>query len=239
VPNAVQTGRYATEFVATNPGVNPVTLRVTLVTTDTVLEETLAPGATFYVPDFFAELRRRGLPHAPAADAEVRSPLYLTGGAGFTRLYAGIRVFNAPSAGRSYGVFEPAVPWDAHYAFSAVVPDLRQDERTRTNLGIVNLDVVNQSPMTFRVEIVDGETGRLAASTDVTLAVNELRQFNAALRDMAPGTKRAFARVTYVLSAGNCGDCGAKPFVAYAVVNDGSEPGQGTGDGSFVPGIPE
>jgi hypothetical protein len=236
VPSAVQTGRYATEFVATNPGVNPVTLSVKLVTTDTVLEETLAPGATFYVPDFFAELRRRGLPNAPAADAEVMSPLSLTGGVvasgfGFPMLYAGIRVSSAPSAGRSYGVFEPAMPPDGRY--SAVVPDLRQDERTRTNLGIVNLtETFFHSPMTFRVEITDGETGRLvAARDDLRLDVNELRQLNAILNDMAPGTKRAWARVTPLP--------GPAQFAAYAVVNDGPEPGQGTGDGSFVPGIPE
>jgi len=245
VPSAVQTGRYATEFVATNPGVNPVTLSVKLVATDTVLEETLAPGATFYVPDFFAELRRRGLPNAPAADAEVMSPLSLTGGVvasgfGFPMLYAGIRVSSTPSAGRSYGVFEPAMPPDAQYrkGFSAVVPDLRQDERTRTNLGIVNLtETYDHSPMTFRVEITDGETGRLvAARDDLRLDVNELRQLNAILNDLAPGTKRAWARVT---SLPNVDVSGAVRIAAYAVVNDGPEPGQGTGDGSFVPGIPE
>jgi FG-GAP-like repeat len=236
VPSAVQSGRYATEFVATNPEAQPLALQVTLVATGTVLEETLAPGATFYLPDLFAELRRRGLPGAPAADAQVVSPFYLTAGAGFTRLYAGIRVSSAPSAGTSYGVFEAATAEHNLYSDSAVVPDLRQDERTRTNLGILNLD----SPMTFRIEITDGETGRLVTMRDdLRLEAHELRQLNAILNDMAPGTKRAFARVTPVSSAGNCGDCGAKLFVAYAVVNDGPEPGQGTGDGSFVPAIPE
>jgi len=173
------------------------------------------------------------------------SPLSLTGGVvasgfGFPMLYAGIRVSSTPSAGRSYGVFEPAMPPDAQYrkGFSAVVPDLRQDERTRTNLGIVNLtETYDHSPMTFRVEITDGETGRLvAARDDLRLDVNELRQLNAILNDLAPGTKRAWARVT---SLPNVDVSGAVRIAAYAVVNDGPEPGQGTGDGSFVPGIPE
>ena len=231
VPSAVQTGRYATELVVTNPLAQPLPLQVTLVATGTVLEETLAPGATFYLPDLFAELRRRGLPGAPAADAQIVSPLYLSSSAGSARLYAGIRVSSAPAAGRSYGVFEPATPQDALYAFSAVVPDLRQDARTRTNLGLLNLSMF---PLTFRVEIVDGETGSLAASTDASLATNEFRQLNAVLRDLAPGTKRAFARITPVSSAGY-----GVYFAAYAVVNDGAQPGQGTDDGSFVPAIPE
>ena len=138
VPSAVQTARYATEFVATNPGVDPVTLQVTLVTTGTVLEETLAPGATFYVPDFFAELRNRGLPGAPAAGAAVVSPLYLRA-SGFPQVFAGIRVSSGVSGGPSYGVFEPATSQDPLDAYSAVVPDLRQDGLTRTNLGILNL----------------------------------------------------------------------------------------------------
>jgi hypothetical protein len=102
---------------------------------------------------------------------------------------------------------------------------------TRTNLGILNL---YPSPISFRLEITDGETAELAASTDVQLAANELRQLNAVLNDMAPGTKHGWARVTPVLQSGQ-----PTQFAAYAVVNDGAEPGQGTGDGSFVLGIPE
>ena len=62
VPNAVRTSRYVTELVATNPGSKPVTLQITLVTTGTLFEQTIPAGATFYVPDFFAEVLRRGLP---------------------------------------------------------------------------------------------------------------------------------------------------------------------------------
>ena len=176
VPSAVQTARYATEFVATNPGVDPVTLRVTLPTTGTILEETLGPGATFYVPDFFAELRNRGLSGAPAAGAAVVSPLYVRA-SGFPQVFAGIRVSSGVSGGPSYGVFEPAIPQDPLDAYSAVVPDLRQDASTRTNLGILNLV---GGPMTFRVDVVDGETGVLVASRDdLVLAGNELRQLNA------------------------------------------------------------
>ncbi len=230
VPSAVQTARYATEFVATNPGVDPVMLKVTLVTTGTVLEETLAPGATFYVPDFFAELRSRGLPGAPAAGAGVVSPLFLRA-SGFPQVFAGIRVSSGVSGGSSYGVFETATPQDPLDAFSAVVPDLRQDARTRTNLGILNLV---SGPMKFRVDIIDGMTGGLVASRDdLVLAGFEQRQLNSVLNDLAPGTTRAWARVTPLAPYAPV------PFAAYSVVNDGPQPGRGTDDGSFVPGIPE
>ena len=230
VPSAVQTARYATEFVATNPGLDPTTLQVTLASTGTVFEQTLAPGETFYVTDFFAELRRRGLPGAPAAGANVTSPLSLRA-SGYPQIYAGIRVSSGAAGGPSYGVFELATPQDPLNAYSAVVPDLRQDTTTRTNLGIVNLV---SGPMTYRLEIVDGETGGLVASRDdLVLAANELRQLNSVLLDLAPGTTRAWARVTPLAPYAPV------RFGAYAVVNDGPRPGQGTDDGSFVPGIPE
>jgi VCBS repeat protein len=230
VPSAVQSARYATEFVATNPGVDPVTLRVTLVTTGTVLQETISPGATFYVRDFFAELRNRGLPGAPTAGAAVVSPLYLRA-SGFWQVFAGIRVASGVAGGASYGVFEPAIPRDPLNASSAVVPDLTQDGSTRTNLGILNLTSAQPA---FRVEIFDGMTGGLVASRDdLVLKGNELRQLNSVLLDLAPGTTRAWARVSPLAPYAPL------PFSAYAVVNDGAEPGQGTGDGSFIPGIPE
>ncbi len=122
VPNAAQTSRYGTEFMATNTGTEPLPLRVTLVVTGTVLTETVAPGATFYLPDLFAEMRRRGLDGVPAAGTPVVSPLYLQGMSGQTQLYAGIRVSSAPVSGRSYGVYEPAVSQELHGGYSMRPP---------------------------------------------------------------------------------------------------------------------
>jgi len=129
--------------------------------------------------------------------------------------------------GRSHGLFEPAV-LEPHHSTSVIVPDLRQDETTRTNLAIVNL---RSQSATFRLEIFDGATGHLAASRDeIPLARNELLQIDAVLREMCPGVERAWARIR----AGADGS-----FLAYAVINDGAAPGRGTDDGSFVLGLPE
>ena len=50
------------------------------------------------------------------------------------------------------------------------------------------------------------------------------------LADHAAGTRQGYARVTKV--AGN------NPFIAYAVLNDGGQPGERTGDGAFVGSTP-
>lgn len=227
VPVAVQTSRYATELVVTNPGEQPVRVDVSLVATGTTLRETIAPRATFHVPDFFAELRRRGLDGAPAAGVAIASPLYVGPYGATNGVLAGVRVTSVTPDGLSHGLFEPAV-LEPHHATSVVVPDLRQDGKTRTNLAIVNL---RSQSATFRLEIFDGATGHLAASRDeIPLARNELLQIDAVLREMCPGVERAWARIR----AGADGS-----FLAYAVINDGAAPGRGTDDGSFVLGLPE
>lgn len=226
VPSVIQSARYATEVVVTNPGEEAVPIRITLVATGTILEETLAPHQVFHLPDLFAELRRRGLAGAPGPDVAIASPLYVTSPY-LRKVLVGARVSTAASGGRHYGLFEPAVDGYGPGSGAATVPDLRQDERLRTNLGIVNLG----GAIPFRVEIHDGESGNLVATRDVgSLASGELIQLNAVLRDLAPSTRRAWARIVPSVPT---------RFVAYGVVMDGPEPGLGTDDGSFVCGLPE
>ena len=157
IPNAAQTSRYGTEFVATNTGSDPLPIRVTLVATGTVLTETVASGATFYIPDLFAEMRRRGLDGAPAADAVVVSPLYLHGRNGLTQLYAGIRVSTAPASGRSYGVFEPAMARDPQRV-------LRRHTRPPAGRGHADESGIVGGPVEYRVDIFDGATGAFAGT---------------------------------------------------------------------------
>ncbi len=227
VPVAIQSSRYATELVVTNPGEQPVQVDLTLAATGTTLRETIAPRATFHVPDLFAELRHRGLAGAPAAGDAIASPLYVGPYGATNGVLAGVRVTSVTPDGRSHGLFEPAV-LEPHHATSVIVPDLRQDGKTRTNLAVVNL---RSQSATFELEVFDGATGRLAASRDeIPLARNELLQINAVLREMCPGVERAWARIRPAVEGS---------FVAYAVINDGSAPGRGTDDGSFVMGLPE
>lgn len=226
LPAVVQTERYATELVVTNPGDAAVSVRATLVATGTLLEETLAPRQVLYLADLFAELRRRGLAGAPAAGTAIASPLSVCS-SGFPRLLAGARVSTAAPGGRHFGLYEPAVPQDADHATSVVVPDLRQDASIRTNLAIVNIGPATS----FRVEIHDGTTGQIVASREgVALASGEHLQLSSVLRDLAPSTNRGWARVVAP---------DRYEFLAYGVVMDGAEPGLGTDDGSFVLGLPE
>ncbi len=116
-------------------------------------------------------------------------------------------------------------------ARSAIVPDLRQDARFRSNLVIAELYELSQ-PALYRVELFDAG-GRQVASREVRPAGAGWLQINRILADWAPGTQRGWARVTQIepLSTEDLTHAG---FVTYAVINDGAAPGLGTGDGSIV-----
>jgi hypothetical protein len=228
VPNAVQTTRYTTEFVATNPGPLPsiLTVRIGPFGGPTFKQE-VAAGETYFIPDLFAEFRRRGVVGAPAAGANAVAPLTLEADAFFA---AGVRVSSTPEPGRWFGVFEPATHVDVSDAI--VLPSLRQDQAFRTNVGI---SLTGGYPVGFRLDVFDA-SGRLAGTKDdIHVPADGVLQLDSVLRDVAPGLTRGWARLTtsspyvYWPSA----------FSAYAVTNDGATPGAGTDDGSFVAGIPD
>lgn len=217
-PAAVQSSRFATELVLTNPLETTVQATVTL--TDTAsFRQALAPGQTLHVEDLFTRLRLSGGPDAPPAGVPFVGNLVVAGGVG------GLRV-SATAAGDRFGVFEPPVPTEAS---SVVVPDLRRDAATRTNLAIVN-GLGFGGPHRFRVEFHDGESGQLAGSRDLVLERGGRVQLDDVLRELAPSVARGWARVVPSFPT---------VFSAYAVVMDGAVPGEGTDDGAFVPGVPE
>ena len=79
----------------------------------------------------------------------------------------------------------------------------------------------------FRIELFDGDTAARVATIDgIALGPRQWIQFQMILDQYAPGTRQGYARVSRV--------SGANPFIAYAVLNDGGEPGARTGDGAYV-----
>jgi photosystem II stability/assembly factor-like uncharacterized protein len=87
--------------------------------------------------------------------------------------------------------------------------------------------VADSIPDVFRVELFDGDTGNKAATIDgITVNAKGWKQIGAILAGNAPGTTNAYARITRTQ--------GKNPFIAYAVINDGGQPGERTGDGAFV-----
>lgn len=229
VPAIVETGRYSTELVVTNLSAAPRTVTATfrseLVTTasgSVTFTLTVPPSGQIDVPDFVQSLRDTGVSGVPPRGRDLAAALFLSAGDGdATTLLAGARITDSIQ-GSLYGVYVPAVPVSAS-TDEAWLFGLRQDDEVRTNLAIVN---TGDTPMNASIDLYDGPTGKLVTPPLPAVAIDPGRwiQLNQVLRTISPPLSGAYARIT---AAG-------KPFLAYAVINDGSDPNRGTGDGSYV-----
>src|SRR5262249_45304388 len=110
---------------------------------------------------------------------------------------------------------------------SAWLYGLQQNVENRTNLALVNTGETGDTADVFTIDMFDGLTGLKVNTVEgVTLGAKRWTQIGAILAQYAPGTTQGYARVTRT--------AGTSPFLAYAVINDGGQPGERTGDGAFI-----
>ncbi|PYV36296.1 MAG: hypothetical protein DMG06_31035 [Acidobacteria bacterium] len=145
-------------------------------------------------------------------------------------IFLGART-SAPGGGGRYGLFYVGVSKDAASTSEAWLYGLQQNTETRTNLALMNTGEIDGNPNVFRIELFDGTTGTKAHTIDgITVKARGWMQLGTILAQYAPGTTEGYAHVIRTT--------GSNPFIAYAVINDGSQPGERTGDGAFVSSLP-
>ena len=109
----------------------------------------------------------------------------------------------------------------------ALVDGLQQTATTRSNLALFNPSSLNA--VTVQYEVWDGATGvRALTSAPIELPPLGWTQVDRVLQGAA--VTEGFVRVRRTSAGG--------VFSAYGVLNDGSAPGERTGDGSYVAGVP-
>lgn len=194
---------------------------------------TLAEWEQRIIPNLIQYLRDLGVPGIGPPGPVYAGALFLTGGDQpyWADSFLGVRTSSPAAGGGRYGLFYAAVPKGQASADFAWLYGLQQNLENRSNLALVNTGEVDSSNDTFSIELYDGDTGELVnTATNITLAARGWTQINGILLHYAPHVRQGYARV--VRTAGN------NPFIAYAVVNDGSAPGEGTGDGAFIASTP-
>lgn len=234
VPAVVESGRYATDLVVTNARNEPRTLLCRFVS-ETLMpfERTVRfrldvpPFGQLYVPGLVEELRRRGVDGIPPRGTDVVGGLFVdVEGDAKDSLFLGARTSAVKPEGR-YGVFYEAFPGDGPARWGALVPAVRQDGSVRTNLAIVNLE---ERTVTLGIEARDPSSSDRVAGTRrvVRLGPHRWMQVDSVLELLGSGLERG--RV-WVLPEG------ADPvrFLAYGITNEGSRPGAGSDDGTFIP----
>jgi hypothetical protein len=221
LPAIVGTDRYRTDIVLTNTDAwdKTATLRLPSVAGEVSLSLEIGAESSRLV-DLVAALRGVGaIPPGPWVGHATAVMAYP----------AGARVTTTASSSGAFGVYTPAARFE--YGKTMLVSGLRQDDRNRSNLAIVVADL--DPPTRFRVELFDGRTGTLARTIEevapgTASGAPSRIQLDSVL--WGTGTPYGWARVVRT--------SGGSSFFAYAVVNDGAAPGLGSGDGTYLPGIP-
>jgi hypothetical protein len=240
VPVVVETGPYTTELVLTNTSSQARTAELTYVESLSpssgaggVATETLAAGEQKVIPSILEALRTKvsgSIGPAGGSYAGTLTARFLSGGS-TTSGYAGARTGSPAKTGSGrYGLFYSGIGTTGRAQPAAWVYGLRQDATVRANVAVA-ASAENSASVTVHVEVYDGETGKLAGTTDkATLAPGGWKQWANLLPTY--GVTQGYVRVVNETATGT--------FSAYGVVNDGPTPGSATGtdDGSYVPGVP-
>lgn len=238
LPVLVETSAFTSELSVTNTSGVRKTLQLVFVASavtaaggaaiDTL---TLEPGEQQIIPGFVGYLRSRGVAGIGPAGPTFAGALFATvSGGDVGGIVLGARTSTPGSVTGRYGLFYGAVPAGTEATSAAWLWALQQNTENRSNLAFVHAGSAGSGAIRLRVDIYDGETGQLVKSVEgaeTTLQPRAWTQLDRVLEKYAPGVANAYVRVSRV--------SGTSPFVAYAVINDGSGPGQRSGDGAYVP----
>ena len=208
----------------------------------------LQPQEQLFLPDIVNWLRSQGLMGLGPEGQSFSGSLFVTSeGDKGRKLFVGART-STRVEGNRYGFFQTAVPYGESHHSPAWVYGIQQGDEHRTDLGLVNTGELSDEASLFRIEIYDGETGFPARSgeeeeqdgeesaeeekveMEVEVEPRQLVLIESILEQYAPDTLQGYARISRV--------SGSNPFLAFAVVHDGAQPGQRTGDGAFIYGVP-
>jgi hypothetical protein len=234
LPVIVETSSFSSELILANWSATRKTLLFSFVA-DSIhaagnsanFVMNLDPGQQSIIPNFVQFLRDQGVvgigPRGPA----YVGPLFATvQGGNADGVFLGARTA-APGGNGQYGLFYTAVPYGMSATTGAWLYGLQQNAENRTNLALVNTGEVDGSSDVFNIDIFDGSTGLRANTIEgVTLKARGWIQIGSILAQYASNVTHAYVRVTRTL--------GANPFITYAIINDGAQPGQRTGDGAYI-----
>ncbi len=229
LPVIVQTSTLLSELVLTNWSSQARTINFAFADTASHFTISLSPGQQQIIPDIFAYMRDHSVPGIGPAGTTIVGALFATAtGGDIGGVVVGARTsFSGGAAGGRFGLFYAAIPIGHAATNSAWLFGLQQNSENRTNLAIVNTGETDGSSDTFVIDLYDGATGTIAATTEpIVLNAHQWMQKGAILTSYAPAVSQGYAQVRR--TSGN------NPFIAYAVINDGAGAGLLTGDGAYI-----
>jgi len=232
IPVVLTAGAYKTELVLTNDSASESLVTLFYAPSEAfspptfpglAARVTMAPRTQIIEPDALAFIRRQGL--GIPEDGPQGGLLRVAGASAVARVYS---PNPDTSVGGSFGVAYPAVAADRRAKTEAWLYGVRQDETSRANLAVANAITSGDALATFEAQIFKPGFQRVVKTLGRSIRPGQWFQWNSILADT--GLTAATVLVKCTMSTGVPCD-----FVTYAVVNDGSGPGVGTSDGSYIP----
>ncbi|HVN82577.1 MAG TPA: M12 family metallo-peptidase [Terriglobia bacterium] len=234
LPVIVESGVFSSELIVTNWSGSQKTLVCDFVADAIQASDATATfgiqvgaGEQLLFPNFVQALRDRHIPGIGAKGPAFVGSLFVEVSTGDLSGLSVMARTSSPGGGGHFGLFYGSLPEGTTCQGSTWIYGLQQNEKTRTNLALVNTGELDSSSTTFKIELFDGESGtKVNTLESITLNSRRWMQIGTILSQYATGTAQGFARITKT--------AGTNPFIVYAVINDGAQPGQGTGDGAFL-----
>jgi hypothetical protein len=216
---------FSTEITLANRGVTPASMSLRYVASPKfgglsgTVTDTLPPGVQLVIPDAISYLRSRGLPLGSESQGGSLRVTF-SGLSSPEASYAAARITSPSGPGRAGTAFASVRPEDG-FDSRAMVFGLRESDRERSNLALVNL--ATSGSITLGLTAFSGlADGRTAALTPVTLGAGEWIQVGSPLA--AANFDNGFIAVERIAGTGR--------FFTYGVVNDNV-----TNDGAFIPPV--
>ena len=232
LPALVESPSYQTELVAENHSASKATVSLTYRESNApgdgsgTVAFDVSPGAQVLIPNLIDYLRTHGVPLAPKGSATFAGAARVrVTGATSTDVSLGARILASAGTG-SYGVFVPAVAAGDDVEAAAALDGLRDDASSRSNVAVIHTGADGSGSLTLHLQVYDADASGAAKGTPevVVLDPGQWRQLNKLLT--LKGVQRGWVVITRA--------AGSAPWTGYATINDGANPGQGTGDGSTI-----
>ncbi len=239
VPVLTETPDFRSELTLANKSDSNVTLTLTYVESQTsssgpggTITVQLGPRQQQIVPEAIDFLRANGANIGARDAASYVGALRITvSGTSAENVFAGARTASQSPAGGQFGLFTPCIYSGWGGPGEVYLYGLRADPESRSNVAAVYTGEDTWGPIELQFQAYDGDNGGIPKGNPVSVSLfpGQWVQLNNFFKDA--GVANGWVKIRE--TTGGFG--GGSPWVAYAVINDGSNPGERTGDGAYVP----
>ncbi len=237
IPVLVETSAFESELILTNRGSATATFTLRYFESLSPAKGSggtatvdVAAGRQRIIPQAIDFLRSKGISIGARGEAGYAGGLQIqVSGVALENVFAGARTSSLSPAGGEFGLFYSAIDSTQEFSDQAFVLGLRADFNNRSNVAVLHTGAADSGPITLELQVLDGSEGGTAVGQPFSVDLNHGQWAQPPGFFASGGVPNGYVRIRRT--------AGTASWYAYGVINDGGQPGQRTGDGSFVPGV--